>query len=419
VEATLVELDKKLPAKPRIIDSITFEAVSLSQSEIAPSSTLLRQVKSKPGDRIVAESLAADVARLYATGMFDMVDYECRRVGDGRYKLVFLLTASSGASLGFNLRYDREYNVQGLAELTIRNLFGTGSYTVISARFGETGHDTATLRLIHPRLPMLYIEPQVQILTTERFEFNPSQGTAAFLDKRRGAQVMLGATLRKRFEMSAGYRFETERFVPKAVHNNREAGANLSGLCLHLRRDTLDHQEFRHSGMNLEIAGNLKARNLGADWSYSIIKGQIRRYFSPSDKTTFMVRFEGFKSGGTLPGFERAYLGGYRFSDTDSYRFAGYRRDEFMVPNMVLAGVAYRRRLFSNPLGFIGSGYLSMEYNLAGMESGEAARANFDRVAHGGAIGIDFNTMIGPIRLALGIGENGKPRTYISLGPSF
>jgi predicted acylesterase/phospholipase RssA len=235
----------------RIIHSITFETASLSQPVKIPSSALLPQIKSKPGQRIHAESLTADVARLYATGMFDMVDYECRHVADDRYELVFLLKESSPNSLGLSLRYDREYHLQALTELTTRNVFGTGSYGVISARFGETEHKTATLRLIHPRFPALFIEPQAQMLTRELFEFDSSRGMSAFLDRRRGAQVMMGATIHKRFEISAGYRFETERFVLKGIRNDHETSTNLSGLSLRLRRDTLDHQEFPRSGMDL------------------------------------------------------------------------------------------------------------------------------------------------------------------------
>jgi hypothetical protein len=134
---------------------------------------------------------------------------------------------------------------------------------------------------------------------------------------------------------------------------------------------------------------------------------------------TFSIRFETFKSGGNPPGFERAYLGGYGFSDAASYRFVGYERDEFAVPDTTIAGVGYRHQLFMRPLGFIGKGYLSVEYNLARMDDTADGRAAFGHVVHGGAMGLDFDTMIGPMRFAAGIGESAKPKIYISLGPSF
>jgi NTE family protein len=402
-----------------VIDSVTFETASPARSKKISSSFLLRQVKSRPGDKIIAESLNADVERLHATGMFDRVDYECRHVVDNRYSLVFLLTESSPNNLGMSLRYDREYSLQALAEFTARNLFGTTSYGLLSARLGETGHKTASLRLIPPQLPFLFIEPQAQILTRERFEISSQQSTAAFLDKRRGAQVMLGATVLNRFEASAGYRFETERFVPKGISNDNAPAANLSGLRLRLHLDTLDAQEFPRSGTSMEIKGDLKTKKLGADLSYSVVQGEIRHHFSPTDRTTFTVRLAAFKSGGILPAFERAYLGGYGFSDTDSYRFVGYERDEFAVPNMAIGGVAYRRQLFARPLGFIGKGYLFAEYNLARMDRAGSVISAYGRTVHGGAIGLALDSMIGPIRLAVGIGEAGKPKFYLSLGLSF
>jgi len=412
--------EQPLPAvESPTIDSIAFRPASSSRSGRIPGSFLLRHIKSKPGDRIIAESLRADVERLYATGMFDRVDYQCLPDGEEGYRLVFLLTESSPNNIGMSLRYDSEYHLQALAEFASLNLLGTPSYSVLSARFGETGHKTATLRLIHPKLPMLFIEPQAQIFTRERFEFGSQQGTAAFLDRRRGAQVTLGTTVLKRFEASAGYRFETGRFVPKGIRNHNGPVTNLSGLRFSLHRDTLDQQEFPRSGMSMEIRGDLKTPKLGADLSYSLVQGEIKRHFSFSDKTTFTVRFAAVKSGGALPVFERAYLGGYGFSDTASFRFVGYERDEFAVPNMALVGVAYHRKLFLRSLSFIGRGYMSAEYNLARMDGAGSGISAYGRTVHGGAIGLALDTMAGPMRLAVGIGETGKLRFYVSLGPSF
>jgi NTE family protein len=410
---------KTPPVLNPIIDSIKFETTSPSRPPKIPSTFLLSQVKSKPGDKILPESLSADVERLYASGMFDNVDYICRHVAENRYSLVFLLTESSLNNLGISLLYDREYDLQALAEFSAHTILGTPSHGLLSARLGEIGHKTASLRLIHPRLPFLFIEPQAQILTHEHFEISSQLGKAEFLDKRRGVQVMLGTTILNRFEASAGYRFETERFVPKGVRNDNVPGVNLSGLRLRLRLDTLDKQEFPRSGIGVDIKGDLKTPKLGADLSYSMVQGEIKSHFSPTDKTTFTLRLAAFKSGGNLPAFEQAHLGGYGFSDTSSFRFAGYERDKFAVPHMALAGVAYRRQLFMLPVSFIGRGYLSAEYSLARMNSSGSGISSYGRTAHGGAIGIALDTWIGPIRLAAGMGEAGKPKFYLSMGPSF
>ncbi len=401
-----------------VIESIIFENVSGSRLPAVLSSSYLRRIKSRPGDAIVPEKLSLDVKLLYATGMFEKVDYECRPVAENGYGLAFQLTESNPNDFAVSLRYDREYELQALAEFTSRALFGTTSYATFSGRFGETGHESAALRLIHPKVPLLFLEPQAQILKRERFGISTPEGTPAFLDRRKGAQLMLGMTLLGRFEAAAGYRYETERFVPKGVRHPDSPSTNLSGLRLQVRGDTLDAQEFPRSGMALEIQVDKRMPKLGADMSYSTVQGEIQGHLSPTDKTTFTLRLAAFKSDGALPAFERAYLGGYGFSDSDSYRLVGFERDEFAVSRMAIGGVGYRRQLFAQPLGFISKGYLSVEYNVAAIGSRPGFTA-YGGTVHGGAVGFALDTMLGPVRLAAGIGQPGRLRFYLSLGPSF
>jgi NTE family protein len=162
--------EKRLPAAiDPVIDSIAFETASSSRHlEKIPDSYFLRQIQARPGDKIDPRKLSVDTQSLYATGMFDNVDFECRYTEKDRCRLVYLLTESFPNTLGASLRYDREYNLQGLIEFTGHNLFGTTSYGTLSAKFGETGHQTAALRLIHPKFALLFLEPQAQMLKRER-----------------------------------------------------------------------------------------------------------------------------------------------------------------------------------------------------------------------------------------------------------
>ncbi len=412
--------EKRLPAAiDPVIDSIAFETASSSRHlEKIPDSYFLRQIQARPGDKIDPRKLSVDTQSLYAIGMFDNVDYECRHTDSNRCRLVFLLTEASPNTFGASLRYDREYNLQGLIEFTGRNLFGTTSYGTLSAKFGETGYQTATLRLIHPELPFLFLEPQAQLLKTERFVAAP-EGKETFIDKRQGSQLMLGARLSRSLEASAGYRFETGRFAPETAQHPEIPGVNLSGLRLNVRRDTLDAQEFPRSGMLMDFQFDSRMPRLGADLGYNTVKGELQGYFSPTSRTTFALRLATFQTGGNLPVFERAYLGGYGPYDSSTYRLVGFERDELVAPKMTLAGVNFRRQVFSlDPLGFIRKGYLSIEYNLAAIGSSPGTSTHNETV-HGGAIGFALDTMLGPIRMAAGLGQAGKLRLYLSLGPSF
>jgi len=85
---------------------------------------------------------------------------------------------------------------------------------------------------------------------------------------------------------------------------------------------------------------------------------------------------------------------------------------------MWIVGAGYRRQMFTQPLSFINRGFLSVEYNLAAVDRLPAIHT-LGGTVHGGAVGFVMDTMIGPIRLAAGVGQAGKLRLYLSLGPSF
>lgn len=401
-----------------VIDSISFATNGGTNLENSAPAYLLRKVSSKPSEKVRPEKLAVDTQRLYATGMFENVDYDLQHIDKNRYRLQYHLMESSSNTLGVSLRYDGDYRLQALTEISVRDLFGTASYATISSRFGSIGYHSATLRLIHPKMPAVFLEPQLQWVKRERFEFNDHQDTATFIDRRRGAQIALGVALHGRFEASVGYRFETVSFSPEGQHHTNVPKPNLGGLRLHVRRDTLDAQEFPRTGMLLDLQADERAIRFGSDLNQTLWQANIERFFPISDKTVFSIRLAGMKSRGILPEYEKAYLGGFGYSDSSSLRLVGFARDELRVDGFALAGASLRRLAFNRPMSFARRGFLTLEYNLAGINQ-SPPKSSDARVVQGAAIGFSLDTMVGPMRFAAGMGEAGKVRFYFSLGPSF
>ncbi len=401
-----------------VIDSIAFDANGSADAENEAPARLLREVTSKPHQTILPEKLATDTRQLYATGLYENVDYELQDMGGNRYRLQYHLMESSSNSLGVSLRYDRDFGLQALTEFSSRDLFGTASYATITSRFGATGYHSAALRLIPPQFPFIFLEPQLQYLKRERLEFSGHQDTAAFVDRRRGAQISLGMALHGRFEASAGYRFESVTFSPKAQRHLDSPSIKLGGLRFTVRRDTLDAQEFPQTGMLLEMRGDVRSVGLGSDLNHNRWQGDLERFFHIREKTTLSVRLAGMWSRGDLPEYEKAYLGGYGYTDTATSRLVGFARDELSVRRFALAGASLRREMLNRPLSFARRGFLTLEYNVAGVRE-QTGVPSAGRTVQGAAVGFSLDTMIGPVRLAAGVGEAGKLRVYFSLGPSF
>jgi NTE family protein len=400
------------PEKP-VIDSITFDNLTHVQA-----SRLTSEVRARADQPVNVKVLREDLSRLYATGLFDQVDYRLEELRSNRYRLRYIVKESLPHTLGASIRYDRDYKFVALAEFNARGLFGTPSVGTLSTQFGGLERHSASLRLVHPRLSFLFLEPEVHFQKLERLDLRDGDLVDKFTDRRRGLQLMLGATLFKRMELQAGYRLDRAIIVGGTSPQREENSRRLSGLRARASRDTLDSQDFPRTGMLLNFQIDKVSENLGADFSYSLWQADLQRFFSVSERSAIRVYAGGALSRGALPFFERVYLGGFSFSEIGSRQFLGYSRDEFAPNQFGLAGAGYRHRLFSRPLSPVRRGYIYLDYNIAGISNNQQRPYDF-KLYNGVGAGLLVDSLIGPVRLIGGWGEGGRFNFYLSIGPSF
>lgn len=401
------------PAATPFIDSISFQGLT----SIDPS-LLFRELKTRSGKTTDWETLRKDLRRLYATRLFEQVDFNLEPVGDNHYRLNYLVKESPRHTLGASIRYDRDYKFVALAEFNAQRVFGTPSTATISSQFGGLENHSANLRLIHPALPSVFLEPQIQFLRRERLDIREREQVDRFIDKRLGGQLMLGSALFKEFEMLVGYRDERVSIIGGSSPNREPNSTRLSGLRLRFDRDTLDAQDYPQSGMLVAIQVDQLSTSLGGDFNHSKVQGDLERYFSLSEKSTFRIHGGAALSHGPLPFYERFYIGGYSFSEHGPRQLLGFSRDELAARQAILLGADYRRQIFSRPLSFARRGFLSLQYNLAGISDKESSPRNF-KYLQGVGFGFSLDTIAGPLRFAGGWGEGGRVNFYLSLGPAF
>jgi outer membrane protein assembly factor BamA len=321
-------------------------------------------------------------------------------------------------TIGASIRFDRDYKFVALGEFNARGLFGTPSAATLSTQFGGIERHGASLRFVHPRLSLLFLEPEVHFQRLERFDLRDGDLIDKFSDKRYGLQLMLGATLFKRMELQAGYRLDNAIIVGGTPPQREDNSRRLSGLRARAARDSLDSQDFPRTGMLFTFQIDKVSENLGADFSYSLWQADLQRFFSVSERSAIRLYAGGALSRGALPFFERVYLGGFSFSEIGSKQFLGYSRDEFAPSQYGLAGAGYRRRLFSRPLSLVRRGYVYLDYNIAGISNSRQSPYDF-KLYNGMGAGLLLDSLIGPVRLVGGWGESGRFNFYLSIGPSF
>ena len=325
-----------------MIESITFD--NLTHVE---ASRLISEVRARADQPVNVKVLREDLSRLYATGLFDQVDYRLEEVKSNRYRLHYIVKESLRPypRRQHTIRPGLQVRRAGRVQRT-RPVRHARRSATLSTQFGGLERHSAGLRFVHPGSRSYSWSPQVHFQKLERLDLRDGDLVDRFTDRRRGLQLMLGATLFKRMEFQAGYRLDRAIIVGGTSPQREENSRRLSGLRARASRDTLDSQDFPRTGMLLNFQIDKVSENLGADFSYSLWQADLQRFFSLSERSAIRVYAGGALSRGALPFFERVYLGGFSFSEIGSKQFLGYSRDEFAPSQFGMAGAGYRRRIF-------------------------------------------------------------------------
>jgi NTE family protein len=417
----LKALTAGIPWRPRtaqseiaapIIDSISFHGLKeLSPLQLAP------HLHIRKGTAVDPEEIVEDVSRLYATRLFESVQYNLEPLGHNHYRLMFIVKEAPLRTLGASLRYDNDYDFVVLAEFTARQLFNTPSNITISSQFGGLENHSATFRFA-PLSAGFFLEPKANVLRQERLDIRNRELVDKYTDRREGGQVMIGGSILKQLEIRGGYRCERIRISGGSAPKRLADSTVAAGLALRFDRDSLDSPEFPRDGMTLRIQIDKQMKSLGSDLDYSRWQADYERYFSVSRKSTARFHAAAGYSHGSVPFFDFFYVGGHSFSQKASRQFMGLEHDEFAVRHVALVGASYRRQIFSNPLSFIKRGFLTGTYN--GMFFSQRQSSPYDvHFFNGAGLGLALDTMLGPVRFAGGWGEGGRLNLYFSLGPSF
>ncbi len=414
VEGIQFRPHEALPKRvPSIIDSISFQGLKRIRA-----AQMAANLRVHPGENADPSVIGADVSRLYATRLFDSVEYKLEPLDGGRCRLVFVVKEAALRTLGASLRYDNNYNFVALAEFTARQMFHSPSVATISAQLGGLEDYYASLRFISPSAQFFFVEPKAEVTRIERRDYRDQELTDKFRDEREGGQFTLGGSIARQIEISSGYFAERVRISGGTAPKLISGTSVLTGLTFRLYRDTLDNQELPRNGMTLRLQLDKLSSSLGGDWDYSKVQADYQRYFPVSQKDTLQIHASGGFSRGQVPFYDLFFIGGYSLSERASRRFLGLEYDELSVNQMAIVGASYRRQIFSRPLSFIQQGFLIGAYNGVFSSTRTSSPYRFNYL-NGGGLGLAFDTMIGPFFAAGGWGERGRFNFYISFGPAF
>jgi NTE family protein len=396
-----------------VIDAISFRGLKQ-----IPASQIRAKLHTRPGATVNPSSIGADVSRIYATRLFESVDYKLDPVGGNRYHLIFLLKEDLLNTLGAGIRYDNDYQFVMLAEFTARQVFNTPSKAIVSSQFGGLEDHSASLRFVPPQAEFLFLEPKIEASGLERLDIRDEESIDKFTDKREGGQFIIGGSVFRQLEISGGYRYERVRISGGSAPNKMTGSRSLGGMILRLNWDSLDSREFPRRGANLRLQFDKQLPALGGDFDYSRWQADYGQYLPVSGNSTIQIYVSTGYSKGSVPFYDSFFVGGYSQAEKASRQFWGFRRDEILARQMAIFRASYRWQLFAHPLSFIKRGFLTALYNGGFFSDREAAPYRFDYL-NGFGLGLSADTMLGPLRVSGGWGEGGRFNFYLSFGRAF
>jgi NTE family protein len=404
-----------IPSAPLapVILSVSFEGLK----EI-PISQVHSEIGVLPGQKLDVAMIEKDLKRLYAEGLFERVDFKLVPAGTGSFHLVYVVKETSMRTLGASIRYDRTDGFVALAELRARQLFHTPSTLTLSTQFGGLENYVASLHYVPSyRRAMFYIAPEGHYTQREYPEYVNHELFDRFTYKKVGGQLTIGTSF-KRSEVEIGYRIDRASIGGGTPPFTQAEGKVLSGLRLNLSRNTTDGRRFPERGTLLAARADARPKGLGGDLGYTKAEMDIV-HFSPFRKRTNIQMFGSAGiSRGSVPFYERYYVGGFSFSEEGPRRLIGFNFAELSARQVVIAGGAYRYRWIEQPIGFLKSAFISGIYNAAFIAQADRKPYRFDHFQGVGAE-LALETVVGPIRIAGGWGQGGRFNLYISIGPSF
>ncbi len=391
------------------------EAIGIRGQKKTRLSLIRREIETAIGQPLNINTLSADIQRLYALGYFESLNVGLSESRDNGVLLTINIKEKPKGTVRLGMRFDLEDSFTGLTDIVIDNITGRGIKLYLNTRYGN--YTDIALGYHSPvflRSPLVH---SIEGFYNRRnyFIYEDEEKTAEAEVARIGLHVSLGLQWLRFGDTYIRYRYESDRTttvfggLPK---EDRHIGswAVLSTI------DTLDSHPFAHKGFLFKGSYETAAEGYGSDINYRKTELMGQANIPLAARHTAVIEAAGGLGSGAIPFFEKFGLGGVDY--LISYPLLGYKRREFLGSNMLAFTAAYRWKAAEYQLKFLRAVYLQLTAQAANVWNARDEMSAKD-LKKGGGIGVHADTLIGPVRLDLGLAESGRFQVYFSVGFDF
>jgi NTE family protein len=394
------------------IDSVKIEVEG--KSKISPDYVASR-LTVKPGDTVDIEQMKEQAGIVYGTGDFERVDLHMKRQQDG-YDLVVKAKEKSwgpnylrvGIALESDFKGSTNYNI--LADYTRRWVNSLGAEWKTQVNLGTPSGIYSEFYQPLSVNRLFFISPRVQWKQNPVDVYDGHNRIAEYRITSYEGGIDVGIQPWMYGEARVGLQFGHFRAdsITGDVDFPRD-DATRGAIVAAARLDQLDNVNFPNNGYLAQFRSISSLKALGSDDEYNKIQGRILGAFTLRKQTILASLEAGTYIGNDLPFYDTITLGGiFNLSGLSS----GQLRGQTMAMGRL---ISYHK---------VGSSFIGDLYFGGSLESGNVWKENekdFDlsslRLA--GSVFVGYDTIFGPLYLAVGHADGGYNAGYFYLGRPF
>ncbi len=373
----------------------------------------------RPGEPLDLERLKEGISRVYGMGYFERVSYRIVRKKEGTGLVVDARAKQWGPNyLDWTLKFHGDWQSgSGInigAGYTRSGINPLGGEFRTLLRLGENPDLLAELyQPLQTQRSFFFFNPQVELQRKTIGFFQHGDEVAEYGFKQARVSLDLGRELNDWGEFRLGYQYAYDRFnlnIGDPFTLPRQGTEHEGQLYLQLATDTFDNLYFPTEGHLSRFSAHLYRRALGGDADFEQLRGTWTLARSLGDNVVLLHAQAAYSHGDAAADtlYGRRLLGGF-------LQLSGFRKYELSGPYLAFGYVGLLHRVserFSSMPVYLG----------ATLESGNTWRKAADFGSgwrQAGSLFLGVDSLLGPLYLGVGLGEEGRRSLFVYLGSPF
>lgn len=411
----------RLSAKPAIDlgrHSVVVGGVEFYGVDGTDASYLQNKVRISPGDLLDAQSLKDATGIIFATGLFESVNYSISALPDGRYLLRFHCRKGPNHALRVGVRGDSEELVSAIVNVGLNTRSLHGSQLELEGRAGSRWHLMAHYSITNPFFIKLNVEAKIGGASAEMIE-NDGIYRGNFW---RSREALYFSGLRSSiFDIQLGIKRERFTLTRRTTDSGRQIldtdrndfNAGYMSAFGDARAYTLDDKYYPSKGFTIGVRydryiADKPGRSLSADFrgviplgeTMALIPGVWARGIQSEKRLFALNNFAGGAMEGRYLPQQMPFVGCHRFTPLDDFA--------------VVLNLDLRARLVKNTYLSLQGGYIKDSGDFMGIFNKPLQPRHY-----GVALEAAYNSIVGPVKLSGHWSDFSGYGLYLSVGFDF